>query len=389
MAKYQGVDKHGSGWRIRWTEPGSKPGDRRPQETGFPNAMAAVQRLRVIQGEIAAGKYVGRDAGSMTFRDYADRWLAEQAQLVSRSQRTYRSRLSVQVYPRIGDLPIGKIERHDLQVLANAIAANVGPRTTSQTMKIVSQILDMAVVDGRRSASPYVKINLPAHIPTDMPIPTVEQLLGLAEDKRLPVGLIMAIATTGLRRSELFAVTVDTASLNMLARTLTVRADLGQLIYEPGMPARLGPPKTKRARTIRLGEHALAAFASALAATPADPGDGFGGLVFRTPTGKPVTKGWWDNHSAPVFADHGFPPRARAHRLRHWYASALLEMMETAPTIRNDLGHASLTTLDTYAHRWPTTGKPNERTAIDGIFDRKASSDPRDDRRARDNREAQ
>ena len=59
----------------------------------------------------------------------------------------------------------------------------------------------------------------------------------------------------------------------------------------------------------------------------------------------------------------GMPEGFRFHDLRHYFASFLIGAGADVKIVRARLGHASATTVDTYAHLWPDT-EESTRAAI-------------------------
>jgi hypothetical protein len=57
----------------------------------------------------------------------------------------------------------------------------------------------------------------------------------------------------------------------------------------------------------------------------------------------------------------------KLHDLRHFYASGLIAAGCDAVTVQRSLGHAKTTTLNTYAHLWPTA-EDRTRKAVESIM---------------------
>lgn len=75
------------------------------------------------------------------------------------------------------------------------------------------------------------------------------------------------------------------------------------------------------------------------------------GYIFCWEDGRPVESGTLSKHFKKLIRDNGFPEEITFHKLRHSYATALLENGESLKTVQELLGHSTIgTTGDIYAH---------------------------------------
>jgi integrase len=212
----------------------------------------------------------------------------------------------------------------------------------------VSTILSAAVDDGLIVASPYRGITLPKAARKPIVPITTAQALALVElmPDRYRAAAITA-AGTGLRQGELFGLTPD--RIDWLGRRVRVEQ---QLVTLPKQQPCLGPPKSEASfRTVPMPDIVIEALAEHVKRFPPA---GELGLVFTTPSAKPVRRSAIGAVWAPAARSLGLPERTGMHALRHYYASVLIAGGESVKVVQARLGHATAhETLETYAHLWP------------------------------------
>jgi integrase len=308
-------------------------------------------------------------AGKITFRSYAGGWL-ETKRIVRRGNtgRIYGDRLA-HVLPIIGDRAIGGIRRSDIQAMVTAIAAKegIGPATTRQIYDLVRSVFKSAVTDKAIPESPCVSIDLP-ELPENKAMPlTADEVVAIADAINVRYrALVLLAAATGLRQGECFGLTVD--RIDFLRKTVTVNRQLAA--------GKLGPPKSRASyRDVPLPEFALTALAEQvrLYAREVDVETAEGGrdtlrLLFTSVTGLPLkanrlSPAWLAARKAAGLDGVNF------HRLRHTYASLLIDQNVSPKKLQARLGHASITeTMDTYGHLYPDDDT-SVREVIESAFD--------------------
>lgn len=93
------------------------------------------------------------------------------------------------------------------------------------------------------------------------------------------------------------------------------------------------------------------------------------GYIFAWEDGRPVEAGTLSKHFKKLIRQHGFPETITFHKLRHSFATALLENGESLKTVQELLGHATIgTTGDIYSH---VTERMKQKAAatIGGLID--------------------
>jgi len=98
------TELHGKGdrYRLRYIGP-----DGREKSESFPDKQKrrADAQLIEVQSDMKRGTYVDPDAGKITFKRYADDWLAA-VTVDELTQDRIEYELRLHVYPAFGDLPI-------------------------------------------------------------------------------------------------------------------------------------------------------------------------------------------------------------------------------------------------------------------------------------------
>ncbi len=190
-----------------------------------------------------------------------------------------------------------------------------------------------------------------------MTLPTpaqVGQLLSVAEGWFRP--FVTLAAFSGLRLGEAAGLQRD--DVDFLRRSLRVARQVQRL---PGGQIEVRPPKYGSERLVFLADGVLEELGrhTATQAAGQDPSQ----WLFTTVRGEPP-------HQNTV--GHLWPKTCRAagiegmtlHDCRHFYASGLIAAGCDVVTVQRALGHAkATTTLNTYAHLWPTAEDRTRRAA--------------------------
>lgn len=350
----------GRSFQVSWYPPGGK----RERTKTFRKRADARAFCAEIETQLSRGSYVDPKAGRITFREFADKWQANQAHYRHTSASRTEIALRLHVYPYIGDMSLASIRRSDIQ----AMATHWTPGGVAKNIQVTSVVFSAAVLDDLIPKSPVTKILTASTPDKEMVIPTLAQVWSIADAMGPHREAIILAAATGVRRAELQALSLATVDLD--ARTVRVRGDLGQVVWPIGSPAFLGPPKTAAAaRVIPLANVGVDAIRRHLAKRPAKS-DGYGGLLFPTTLRRGGLAGpeMISHPLRVVMRAHGFPEGIGLHAFRHFYASALIATGESVKVVQKRLGHTSaVETLDTYGHLWPES-EGASRAAIDAAF---------------------
>jgi integrase len=219
----------------------------------------------------------------------------------------------------------------------------VGAETIAQSARLLSAMLNAAVESNVLPSNPAAGVKLPrgARQPDRvLSRDELDQLLAvLAEPWRT---LVDVAANTGLRWAELAGMQVH--RLDLLRRQLTVV----EVLRRDGTLKQY--PKSRASqRTVPLPPGTVNALAAHLARRPTS------GFVFTGPQGRPLdyshvrARVW-----LPALQRARLPdPAPTFHDLRHSYATWLIAGGADVGTVRDVLGHESLTVTNRYAGARP------------------------------------
>lgn len=337
--------------RARWRSP-----DGKARSKVFDQKRPALAYGVKMEAAKLDGSYVDEAAGRVTFKEYAESWLASQVCAES-TRKAYRSRLR-SVYPTIGDLHLSAIRPSTIRTTVKAL--DRAASTVRVTLVAVSAVLAAAVDDELIAKNPCRAKSVKAPTQPKRPVEpfTPEQVTGItaahAERYRaVPV----VIVGCGLRQSEVFG--LEPEDIDFLGRWVYVRRQR--------VNGNVLPPKGNKTRRVPLAKWVAEVLAEHLRQFPAEPGR----PIFTTIRGKAV------HHS--VFNETVWKPACKAvgidstlrrngcHRGRHTFASVLLHEGESVAAVAEWMGNTQQVVLETYSHLIPTS-EDRTRGVIDRAF---------------------
>lgn len=382
--------RHGRGrrYRVRVDDPNGV------QPTKSFDTLREAQRYdRKIHGDIDRGEYVDPADAKITVREYSEKWIGQQIHALSTEELVERS-FRLHVWPILGDLPMGKVRRSDIQswVKDRSQEGVLAASTLHIVYGYVATMFKAAVIDkAGLHVTPCRDIKLPELDDDDRYIPTPREVAYVADE--LPAYYRAAVylaAGCGLRAQEIFGLELE--HIDWLRREVKVRQQIGQAT---GYPRFVGKLKTKTSRRdVELPAPTQEALSRLVALkppvarrlldrrNPRKPVERDVTLLFTTSNGAPVNRSGWSRvwRGALKRAD----ARARAegvargekdpmgvtqgwglHALRHFFATGLIHRGASVKTVQMALGHSKPTiTLDTYTHDWPDA-QERTRTLIE------------------------
>lgn len=361
-------------WRARYRDTGGREHARH-----FKLKRDAQRWLDEVTTSQVTGQYVDPRSARLTFREYAEGWLAAQVHRPS-TAALYRSHLEHHAYPVLGDRPLGGILPSAVQAWVKGMSTGdaagpelvpgLSPATVGTVVKIVGSVFRAAVRDRKLASSPFVGIRLPEVVKARVtPLTTAQvETLSTSVPPELRALVILA-AGTGLRQGEALGLTRD--RVRLLGRDPAVTVDR-QLLTIAGGATAFAPPKTKASlRTVPLPRVVVDALNEHIATFDVGAND----LLF-TWQHKPLTRQRFGHLWRPAAAAAKLTTETGTglHALRHYYASLLIRYGESVKTVQGRLGHKSATeTLDTYGHMWADSDD-RTREAVDSVLGTRADS---------------
>jgi integrase len=142
-------------YQARYTYP---DGVRRPAPMTFQTKRDATAWLHQMHADISRGQWTLTTATmSVTFADYADRWLRERMvdghPLADRTKSGYRDLLGRFILPTFGNLPVHTVERQQVRTWYDHTATKT-PTYRVRAYSLLRAILNSAVDDDHLSVNP-------------------------------------------------------------------------------------------------------------------------------------------------------------------------------------------------------------------------------------------
>jgi integrase len=369
---------HGKGqrYRVRYVGP-----DGRERSKSFPDRhkRQAEDFLGEIETDKRRGDYLDPAAGQVSFKTYADSWLASQTFQES-TREAVALRLRKHVYPRLGHRSLASITPTHIRSWDRELQQlGLAPSYRQTIFTHVGTILDAAVDDEKIRKNPCKagSVHKPRIPPRKIKPWSAEQVHAVHEAlvDRYKITVMLG-AGLGLRQGETLGLAVDDIDflnhvVHLVRQTKLV-----------GVRPCFGLPKGGKQRDIPLPDSVALALARHIQQYP--PAAIV--LPWQSPSGEPVTAklivytasrtttlrhafNRWAWQPALRKAGVASPTRADGfHALRHFYASTLLDAGESIVALAEYLGHSDPGfTLRTYTHLMPSS-QQRTRRAVDGVF---------------------
>lgn len=302
---------------------------------------------------------------ALTVRAWVDEYLAD---CEARRIRPTTIRLRrIQLRPLVetcGDRRIADVGVIDLQRLRRALS-KLAASTAKRYQSIALTALRAAEAAGLRGPVPKLEAIRGGDAGDDVPERYADDEVGRLVDaaERLTdehLGAVLLGLDAGLRAGEICGVRVEDVDLHRgivsVQRTI-VMLDGVRVEHRP---------KSGRARRVPLTPR-LRAVLGRLAAASAD------GWLFHTHDGRPASRGSLDGMVHTLQRKAGLPMKG-PHKLRHTFASRMLEVGASIEELRVLLGHASITQTARYTH----ASASSTRAAIDRLAAQEAPDRARD-----------
>ncbi len=337
-------------WRARYRD---EAGNERARH--FDRKIDAQRWLDETSASVLTGTYADPQAGRVTFAAFFGEWSARQ---IWAPGTVLAMSLAARSVP-FGSKPMKLVRRSEVEAWIKSMhAAGLAPGTIKTRYVNVRSVFRAAVKDKVIGSDPTDGVRLPRGRRADaaMSIPTPEevgQLITVADERFRPfIGLC---AFAGLRLGE--AAGVRLGDVDFLRKSLRVSRQVQRV---NGGAIDVRAPKYGSERVVYLADSLIDLLAEHVA-TYGTTGKNqwlFAGEVDDPPHQNTV--GYWWRRTLRDARLSGI----KLHDLRHFYASGLIAAGCDVVTVQRSLGHAkATTTLNTYAHLWPTAEDRTRRAA--------------------------
>lgn len=316
-------------------------GEKRP----CPEAQARLDELERIKRDLAPP-----DLRTLTVGDFLRRWVMGMTDLAPMTYRQHEMIVRVHLEPAFRHKLLTALRPSDVDAYLSR--RDLHPQTLRHHRSTLRRALNDAVRDQYIASNPAALSRPPRLRTTERRYLTAAEarrLIDTSRDDRLwPLWTLLV--TTGLRLSEALGlawsdVDLDAGTVRVARRLLRVNGEW-----------RTTQPKTaKSRRTVMLIPQAVEALREQRVRQDEwrDSPKPIDGLVFTTPSGKPIH----GPNVLPSFyraLERAGLPRLTLHDLRHSCATMLLTAGVPLPVIAKTLGHSSIrVTADLYAHIVP------------------------------------
>ncbi len=372
----------GPRWDVRYRDP-----DRKQRKKSFPREGEAKKFAASVETDKARGQYVDDRAGKVTFKEYAQEWLARQG-FGESTRQAVELRLRNHAYPVLGHLALSSVQPETLQRWLRTLA----PLAASYRRVIavnVSSVFADAVDNSKLPRSPFdaqsVRKARPKVGKGKKVVPWEPETV-LAVREALPERWRIAVtlaAGLGLRQGEVFGLSPD--DVDFLGGTVTVRrqvklyADGSQVFALPKGGSEEKDNDTTR--TVPLPSSVRDPLAAYLSKFPArevvlawDLVEGKArtvSLILVNREGNALNRNYFNAYIwKPALRKAGVETTRDngMHALRHFYASALLNGGESIKAVSEYLGHSDPGfTLRTYTHLMASSTERTKR-AVDAAL---------------------
>lgn len=352
------ITKRAGSWQAAYRGP-----DGRERTKTFRVKVDAQKWLATNGADLARGTWVDPKAGEVTFRAFAEDWLAHRPDLRPRSIILYRSLLRRHLLPTFGDIAIGRMTPSAVSRWHAALAAR-HPGSAASGYRLLRAIFATAVRDERLVRSPCRVEKGATDRAVERPLFTIAEVQALTD--AMPINLRAAVvlaAWGGLRRGEVLGQRrqdIDPLRSRVRVEQAQVELNDGSVIF--------GPPKTDAGvRTVHLPPHAMAEVKRHLAAHVAAGQDA---LLFAGRGGVPMRPRTLATAFRAARRSVGLD-QVHFHDLRHFSLTMAAATGATTKELMRRAGHSSPAASLRYQH----ATEDRDRAIADALNDLVRSAD--------------
>jgi integrase len=367
-----------TGWLVDYFD---QAGNRHVEQ--FQRKAEAKERAAKVHVDIGKGIHVPLNA-RLTVAEAAKNWINDKSNRERSTRVQYQRHVDLHILPRLGKVPLAKLTNQHVKAfrdsLLNGSDDNLALKKLTPVLarKVLTSFKSLLKAANYGHVTANVSVELERakrehrlHAGVDFPDPTeVKRIINAAKTPKQRA-LLMTVALTGLRASELRGLRWTDVNVKTGVLDVRQRADLF---------GKIGPPKTKAGtRTIPLPPELVRALKDWQRVCPRAKGQAQE-YVFPTSTGA------IQHHSdmlhrlvGPVMLaagvvkhgeDGSVKPKYALHAFRHFFASWCINAKAKDGSggrglppkqVQHLMGHSSIViTLDIYGHLFPDNGDRKE-----------------------------
>jgi integrase len=320
------------------------------------------------------GTYV--EATEETFSEFADKWLKNRVGIKDSTAQNYESYLNAHVKPVLGAVPLKNIRPSTVQDLVAQLCQKKAKRgqqplsakSIRNFITMLKTLFTAAVKDRVIHVNPALDVELPKVVKAKVQPPDKKDAIAILQQAKPDVKTLFLLdAMTGLRRGEVLALQwrdIDWLNSEVLVERAISRmkATDGVHKYQYG----LNTTKGGRSRRVGLPPCGCRISPDSSKRLPEPPaGEDF---IF-TRGGTFIDPEYFTKWIAIPLVREATNGRVRRfHDLRHFFASMLIENGESPKYLQDQVGHASITTFDTYGHLMPQAKRAASKKLERSVF---------------------
>jgi integrase len=353
-------------WQVRYTGP---DGIRRTDDRTYPDKTSALDRLIELEAEVLRGAWIDPDAGKVSLKEYAERWIAER-DLAERTIESYELALRKHIGPRLGHLMLVELKPPRIRAWRKHLQDDaVGAPTIAKAYRFLHTVLATAEDDELIHKNPCRIQGAGQEKSPERPTATLPEVFAIAAAIQPRYRLLVLLAAFAqLRFGELMA--LRRVDITLPARRKPTADEMAAgahpiKLIDDGLPllridraiAELnsgeqrvkGPKSDAGRRSIALPGAILPElrthFSSDGFAEPGTDGRLFVGPRGATPRRRNFTRVW-----KRAVSSAGVNPDLHLHDLRHTGGTLAAQTGATLKEIMARLGHSSTRAAMIYQH---------------------------------------
>lgn len=343
--RFGSIRKRESGrYQVRY--PGTD-GRLRSAPNTFARKSDAQRYLALVEAQLMKGEWIDPDRGKVTVQEYAERWIAQRANLRPRTVQLYTWLLGKHITPYIGWVPLGRLDTPMVrewrsQLLGSGVSASMA----AKAYRLLRAVLMTAVnEDELIRRNPCRVPGADQEKPGERPVLDVIQVFQLANEMPARYRALVVLATFAcLRWGE--AVALSRKDIDVERGTVRVRQAFTE---QRGKGLVLGPPKSRAgARTVSIPPAIIPLIREHLMEYVADEPEA---LVFAGLSGQPLWRGnfnklaRWSQATCRIGA-----PGLHFHDLRHTGNTLAARTKSSLRDLMARMGHDSPAAAIIYQH---------------------------------------